>query len=476
MGIFKDFATSGYGDVTLGALQGLNEAGVRDYEFNKGVAESSLTKYNAEFAKTELAFKNRDSLVNTLASSPEVFGILPQGNLNVKQVADATVGKIFANNRSIFEQKDFNDVQRLFAYELAKAGPEGVMIDNPYVPSANLFEEEKNKHAARLSEISKMPKADKLLMNIDKAVGEVPKAEAVTDLQIKGAAITAKGFGLLNTYPGDAAGRDLLQVTQLMIINANAKALHPNDLEARQNFVQKKMFDNDIDGQRVLAFKKPLTYNSINKILQDTASASSMQMTMGFNQLAAAKNPEEQNLAMNKINGILYNTLETINNASDVSGILMSKEPPKVADKADIVETPKIVAEADFKPTIDNSGNVTIATGSKVPITDIIANFGTYKKTLSDETIAFVNQFVPYFKADGEMIEPQRNFFPEGDQGDRLYSRFLTIFNNLYPEMDLATLGGYGMIESPPKRPKKEKKSFIETKDLPQKKEKKEDK
>ena len=28
MGIFKDFATSGYGDVTLGALQGLNEAGI----------------------------------------------------------------------------------------------------------------------------------------------------------------------------------------------------------------------------------------------------------------------------------------------------------------------------------------------------------------------------------------------------------------------------------------------------------------
>ena len=59
------------------------------------------------------------------------------------------------------------------------------MIDNPYVPSANLFEEEKNKHAAKLSEISKTPKADKLLMNIDKAVGEVPKAEAVTDLQLK---------------------------------------------------------------------------------------------------------------------------------------------------------------------------------------------------------------------------------------------------------------------------------------------------
>ena len=219
MGIFKDFATSGYGDVTIGALDGLNQVAQRDAAFNAGVAESSLNKYNAEFANTELAFKNRDQLVNILADSPEVFGILPQGNLNVKQVADATVGKIFANNRSLFEQKDFNDVQRLFAFELAKAGPEGVKIDDPYEPSANLFEREKQKHAATLSEISKMPRADKLLMNIEKATSEVPQAEAITDLQIKGAAITAKGFGLLNTYPDDAKGRDLLQVTQLSLIH-----------------------------------------------------------------------------------------------------------------------------------------------------------------------------------------------------------------------------------------------------------------
>lgn len=476
MGIFKDFATSGYGDVTIGALEGLNQVAQRDAVFNAGVAESSLNKYNAEFANTELAFKNRDQLVNILSDSPEVFGILPQGNLNVKQVADATVGKIFANNRSLFEQKDFNDVQRLFAFELAKAGPEGVKIDDPYVPSANLFEREKQKHAATLSEISKMPRADKLLMNIEKATSEVPQAEAVTDLQIKGAAITAKGFGLLNTYPDDAAGRDLLQVTQLMIINNNARQIHPNDLEARQAFVQKKMFENDIDGQRVLAFKKPITYNAISTILQDTAKASSMQMTMGFNQLAAAKNPEEQKAAMTKINGILYNTLETINNASDVSGVLTGQEPKPMVERKEVVTAQKIDAPVDFKPTIDNMGKVTIATGSKVPITEIIANFGTYKKTLSDETIAFVNQFVPYFQADGTMIEPQRTFFPDGDQGDKLYSRFLTMYNNLYPEMDLATLGGYGFIESPPKRKKKEKKSFIETQDLPKKSQEQKDK
>ncbi len=59
MGIFKDFATSGYGDVTIGALQGLEDAGVRDAELMQQLLKDSLNKENAAFAKTELAFKNR---------------------------------------------------------------------------------------------------------------------------------------------------------------------------------------------------------------------------------------------------------------------------------------------------------------------------------------------------------------------------------------------------------------------------------
>ncbi len=64
---------------------------------------------------------------------------------------------------------------------LARNPGEGLELISPYVPSADLFKAEKNKHAAKLSEISKMPKADKLLMNIEKAEEEVATPEAITD-------------------------------------------------------------------------------------------------------------------------------------------------------------------------------------------------------------------------------------------------------------------------------------------------------
>ena len=39
MGIFKDFAASGYGDFTIGALSGIAEAGERDAERNAVFAQ-----------------------------------------------------------------------------------------------------------------------------------------------------------------------------------------------------------------------------------------------------------------------------------------------------------------------------------------------------------------------------------------------------------------------------------------------------
>ena len=46
MGIFKDFATSGYGDFTIGALDGLTEVGARDARRNELFARDSLNKEN----------------------------------------------------------------------------------------------------------------------------------------------------------------------------------------------------------------------------------------------------------------------------------------------------------------------------------------------------------------------------------------------------------------------------------------------
>ena len=62
MGLFKDFATSGYGDFTVGALQGLSEAGQRDAAKNERFAADALNKENESMKVTELAYKNKQQI------------------------------------------------------------------------------------------------------------------------------------------------------------------------------------------------------------------------------------------------------------------------------------------------------------------------------------------------------------------------------------------------------------------------------
>ena len=479
MGFFKDFATSSSGDITMGVLQGLDNVAKRDRAVNAGVAETSLNKYNKEFDATELAFKNRDQIVNIMANNPSAFGLTVQGDLNIKQVADATIGKIFKEQRSIFENTDFNKVQKAVAYRLAGAGSKGITINDPYVPSSDLFEVEKKKHAARLSAISKMPNADKLLMNIDKAEGGISEAEAITDLQIQGATITAKSFGILNVYPDSLAGKQLLNIEKIGIINDNALRQYPNDEVARANFVKRKMFENKISAESSLSFSKPMTYALISNTFNTILQTESAQLTGINNSIASAKgDPEKVKELKARKDSIMHDITNVLDQVSIEAEKRLITTPPVDAKKPDAeekVEVKKLIAPEDYVPTINSSGQVTLSNGKKMLITDIIANYGANKKLLSDETIKFVEPFLQFFKADGIMIEPTRDMFPEGNKGDRLFSRLNAMYNNLYPEMDMATLGGMGFIDSstyefPTDR---RKRSFIESEDIPKKEKKK---
>ena len=75
MGLFKDFAASGYGDFTVGALSGLAESGHQDAERNAVFAQDSLNKENEAFKQTELAFNNKKQITNIIANNPLAFGI-----------------------------------------------------------------------------------------------------------------------------------------------------------------------------------------------------------------------------------------------------------------------------------------------------------------------------------------------------------------------------------------------------------------
>ena len=60
MGIFKDFATSAAGDLTIGAFQGIDDAAQKDVVVNASASSNSLDKENAAFAVTERAFKIKE--------------------------------------------------------------------------------------------------------------------------------------------------------------------------------------------------------------------------------------------------------------------------------------------------------------------------------------------------------------------------------------------------------------------------------
>ena len=167
MGIFTDIATSSGGALLQGVLDEADNIARQDAQTNVTVAANALEKENEAFKKTELAFKHKDELVKTIIANAEEFGIVP-GELTVDQIADRLVSKVFNNQRSIFELPNFASVSTAFARNLAKLPGEEIILDNPYIASQDLFNQEAEKHSARISAITKMPKADRLLHNIKK--------------------------------------------------------------------------------------------------------------------------------------------------------------------------------------------------------------------------------------------------------------------------------------------------------------------
>ena len=318
MGIFKDFATSGYGDFTVGALSGIAERGAQDAERNSVFAQDSLNKENAAFKETELAFKNKKEITNIISNNPLAFGITATADLNANQIADRLTNRIFNEQRSIFENSDFNKVKAGVAQYLTRPGNigTGIELTSPYVPSEDLFNAEQEKHSAKLSEISKMPRVDKLLMNVKEAEENVATPEAITDSLTKVASITAKGYGILNTFPGTPEGNTNLKFMQTNIIVANAKAQFPNDANARSQFIDKKLYDNNIDPMAAVSFQNPVTFKSMSKVLETQGNALASKIAELTNAMAQASDDEGRVQIQNQINSVIMQQYQLINTYS----------------------------------------------------------------------------------------------------------------------------------------------------------------
>ena len=451
MGIFTDLA--------IGGITQFDEVAKRDTQTNIAMAQNSLNKENKAFATTELAYKNFDQIKNLVSNNLEAFNIKPMGNFSESQLVDMYVGKAFKEQRSIFENNDFNQVKVNFANYVARTPGEDFTIDisSPYVSSEDKFEREKDIHAQKLTAISKTPRVDKLLLNLRKIdeQNEMPVVDQMGDAQLKIASITAKGYGILNTFPGTAEGNANLNFMKVNIITANAKAKFPNDTKARSQFIDQKLYENNINPLDAISYKSPVTYKLMTDVISQSGGQIAIQIASNMNAIARSTDNKEIAEFQNQNNKLLLSQHKLMDSFSGQSGMTLAGQdrstvfPVKPTEEktAGIVEKPEV--PPGYRPLINRRGAVVLPFGQELPLDNLFANYEVNKKALPKEVLDFVEPFRQFFNKDGMMIEPKRDMFPQGEQGDRLFNRLNVIFRVLTPEdADLATLGGYGLIDS----------------------------
>ena len=451
MGIFTDLA--------IGGITQFDEVAKRDTQTNITMANNALAKENEAFKTTELAYNNFDQVKNIVSNNLEAFNIKPMGNFSTDQLVDMYVGKAFKEQRSIFENKDFNKVKLNFANYVARTPGEDFSIDisSPYVSSEDKFEREKDIHAQKLTAISKTPRVDKLLLNLKKIdeQNEMPVVDQMGDAQLKIASITAKGYGILNTFPGTAEGNANLNFMKVNIITANAKAKFPNDTKARSQFIDQKLYENNINPLDAISYKSPVTYKLMTDVISQSGGQIAIQIASNMNAIARSTDNKEIAEFQNQNNKLLLSQHKLMDSFSGQSGMTLAGQdrstvfPVKPTEEKTegIVEKPEV--PPGYRPLINRRGAVVLPFGQELPLDNLFANYEVNKKALPKEVLDFVEPFRQFFNKDGMMIEPKRDMLPEGEQGERLFNRLNVIFRVLTPEdADLATLGGYGLIDS----------------------------
>jgi hypothetical protein len=337
------------------------------------VAQNALEKENEAFKLTELAFKNREQLTKDFINNAGELGIVA-GELTIDQIADRLVGSIFNNQRSIFEQKDYKLVSRDVAKFLARDMGKEIEINNPYIPAQDLFNQEKEKHSARLSAISKMPNVDKLSHNIEKAEAKVESPEVMFSKAMTIAPISAKAYGILGYYPDTKEGRDALAFQKTSLIVANARFYHPDDPMARAQFMERKLYENQIDPFAALQFKNPMNFRQITSVLDQMSKNTSTQMLMLTNKMNNPDLTEEGRLEIKgQIDQLTLEQMKQVNNASGIAIMQMARQNVPVDQSMISTEAPIVD---------DGSTGAQIETGERKIKPQ---RFGTKRKTITQD-------------------------------------------------------------------------------------------
>ena len=443
MGIFKDFAASPLGDFTIGALSEFEDRAARDVVVNATASQNSLDKETQAFNAYETAFKNKQEIANIFAANPEAFGLSMQEGLDINQVADRFSNFMFKQNRSIFEGTDMGKVKLNVAKFMAANPGEGFDIYDPYIAGEDRFKQEQELHQARISAITKMPRADKLLMNIQKAEERVATPESITDELTKVTALTARGYGILNTYPTSEAGMKNMHFVMTNIITARAKVEFPNDANGRAEFINQRLYENNIDPTDGIMYSNNMNYQIMSDVISAQGGAIANQMLELTNRIAAAKNDDERRQLNDQLNQLVLEQHKTMDTYSKTAGTVMAgmNRSDVFPNETETGAVPLPLAAEGYVPTVNNQGEVIIdlanGTTQKFDL-EMLVDFYTDSpedfKKLPTQVQDYVSNIADKFFVDGEMTKPKREDFLGGKAGDQAFKDFTRIYNIFYPD------------------------------------------
>ena len=103
---------------------------------------------------------------------------------------------------------------------------------------------------------------------------------------------------------------------QTNIIVANAKAQFPNDATERSKFIEKKLYDNNIDPMKAIQFQNPVTYDQMTKVLTTQGNRLASSIAEKTNAMAQATTDEERVQIQNSINQLIMQQYALINTYS----------------------------------------------------------------------------------------------------------------------------------------------------------------
>ena len=249
-------------------------------------------------------------------------------------------------------------------------------------------------------------------MNLETAEQSVPEPEAITDALTKVASITAKGYGILNTFPGTPEGNTNLKFMQTNIIVANARSQFPNNANERNNFITKKLYDNNIDPMAAISFQSPLTYKQITSLLDSQSSALANKILENTNAMAQAQNNEERVQIQNQTNQSIMEQYRLLNTYSQSAGQILSGRD---RDMKPPVTVPEEITPPVETPTPDVSEEIEKEGAEPEKAGEIGAFQASLVKPVALASVdKFTNQIIrdegkPFLKAT-KVFDDEKNF------------------------------------------------------------------